>query len=301
MAVRARRAEEAERTLRNQAERAAADARTEAAAGQRIISLLNRTYGAWRPVAGRRAHTLAWTGLIEALQQQARTNSNPKNRPVIERLNSLIILGDHASWAGDLATAESLLREALKLSDRLEPEEEPVRAGIFECLGLVQRRAGQTRETEQSFAEALAIRERSQAADPVAIRASYSYAFLCSQAQKQGDWARAEELGRLHIEAMQQTYGPTNLATAEALINLGRAYAADGKMAEAGAAYSKALADFRALPSLANDPELPEICHDINHCFDAVASYLRTTGKDDQAAGLAGEAAAIVQRIQNAP
>ena len=301
LAVRARRAEEAERTLRASAQEAALAARAEAEAGRHIISLLNSTYSNWRPVPGRRRHTLAWTGVIEEVRRQAQDNLLPDNHAELERLSSLMILADHAAWISEFAAAENMLGEALKLVDQLRPRQETLRAGMLECLGLVFRRAGKTNEAQQIFGEALAVREQVQADQPTAMRASYAFTYLCSQARQKGEWERAIKLGQLHAEALRLTYGSTNLAMAYAQLDLGQSYAALQMRSETGAAYAQALACLRALPSLFNDPELSEICDDIHWAFELAAAHLKTIGQDAEADALPAEALALVQRLQRRP
>jgi len=221
-------------------------------------------------------------------------------QPALERLTSLMLLADHAAWAGDFPAAETMLREGLSMSERLGSDDEPLRAGIFECLALVLRRAGRTNEAGQTFEAALARRQRSQA-NSTALRASYAFTYQCGQALQRGDWKTAEQLGRQHVEALRQTYGPTNLAVAEGLLDLGKAFSSDGKLEEAGSAYADALAALRSLPPFPEDPELPEICQNITAAFDLVAEHLRRTGKAAEAARLPPEAAALVRRLQQPP
>ena len=301
LAVRARHAEAAERKLRAEAQQAAVEARAEAAAGQHIISLLNSNYSAWRPLAGRRRHTLAWTGVIDELRQQAQTNLDGQDRSAIERLNSLMILADHAFWISEFAASQGMLREALRLSEQLKSRKAPLQAGILECFGLVLRRAGQPEEAYRTFAAALFIRESAQASEPVAIHASYAFAYHCSQARANGDWTRAVDLGQLHLEALRQTYGPTNLAVAHALLDLGQAYAGAGKLSEAGKSYGEALVALRSLPSLSKDPELPEICEDVLMAFETTAAHYRKTGNEAEAQQLVLEGAELVRRLQQPP
>ncbi|HVV01117.1 MAG TPA: serine/threonine-protein kinase, partial [Verrucomicrobiae bacterium] len=265
MAVRAHRAEREQSRLREEAQR-------EAAAGQRVMALLDDSYNRWRPVAGRRRHTLAWTTLVESLRERA-GQSLKRQQPLTGRLIFLLIQADHFSWSGDLSDAEILLREGLKLSAQLPTGNEDIRAGVKECLALVLRRAHRSAEADQLFHEALDLRQEYQKADPEAIYSSYAYAAACDRAREQGNLAEAETMGRLHMEALKQKFGATNLATAGALLNLGKILAAEKKMPEAGDAYREGLETMRATPVSADDPELDEIHGDFVRALDEAAAH----------------------------
>lgn len=177
---------------------------------------------------------------------------------------------EQAYLDGDQPLSDELSQAALKSA-----VDETTRATVLNQLGVIQMKEKRFRDAEKSFAQALALRKKSQADNALVLQTLSNYALAT---YKLGDEKKAEELYMQCIESKRKLL-PESPSLANTLTNLAHLYSDERRCAQAKALYEEALAiDSKSYglnhEEVANDlfniGALLERCND----FNAALTYL---------------------------
>jgi tetratricopeptide (TPR) repeat protein len=148
--------------------------------------------------------------------------------------------------ANDGQTDEALkLANGLVATRRRSGAARPQLAGDLNLLGMIQESASRFDDAERSYREAIAIFDRSLAAnDPRTARAHGSLAELLTYRGRRGE---AEKEFALTIAAERKSLGADHPELAATLIDLGLLYVNERKYTEADASFAEALRIYRPL------------------------------------------------------
>jgi tetratricopeptide (TPR) repeat protein len=214
--------------------------------------------------------------LLEVVDKAAaRVGRDLKDQPEVEaELRDTI--GRTYYDLGDLAKAEPMLREALRLGKAAFRPDSPRTAGILNNLATTLQAAGNLKEAEALQREALAIyRQRYGGTNDLTATALNNLAGVLWAAQQLPD---AEALYRQALGLYRELLGPTNAPVATVLNNLGSVLQARGDLVQAEQLYRNALVIRQQLHP---EPH-PDVMNSLNNLGNALFAGGDTDGARTQ-------------------
>ncbi len=196
-------------------------------------------------------------------------------------------IGDARSRLDDQIEAEKFLREAVALKRKTLGNEHASTAASINVLGWVILRQNRFTEAEMLGREALAIR-RSQFGNEHRDVADSIY-LLGMVMHRQGRLAEAETLHREALAMQRKVLGEEHPTVAESLDELAKLLQVVGKLAESETLHRAALARRRKLFS----PDHPEVAESLNN----LAAVLKSQGKQAEVETLYREELAVRRKL----
>ncbi len=191
---------------------------------------------------------------------------------------------------GDTKTATALLREGLRLHERIEGRDQLVTAATTNQLAEVLREAGEYDESERLYREALSVRERRLGAVDADVAQSKNNLALLLRSRGRTDAAR--ELFLQAIDIWKRTLGPRHLQVALGLSNLAQLERDRAQYAEAERLIREALAIRRA----AYGGLHPQVANSVM----SLGQVLDARGQDREAEPYLREALTMRERLYDA-
>jgi serine/threonine-protein kinase len=182
-------------------------------------------------------------GLFEPAERHLRAALETRRRvlgpehPDVAR--SLTELASHMRGRGDLASAESRLREAVAIFDRLGRTDSLEAVVARSELASVLDQLGQSDEGERLHRETLAAKRRLLGNEHHLVAESLNN--LGVVLGQKGSWAEAEPLHRESLEIMKKVHGPEHPEVAAAMSTLASVLEAQGRLAESEALFRASL------------------------------------------------------------
>ena len=139
----------------------------------------------------------------------------------------------------EYAKAEPLLKEALRIRQKVLGSEHPYTANSLNNLGELYQAMGEYANAEPLLQEALLIRQK--VLGPEHRDTAQSLNNLAVLHEAMGEYAKAEPLFQEALQIFQKVLGPEHRETATILNNLGELYRAMGEYAKAELRYQEAL------------------------------------------------------------
>jgi serine/threonine-protein kinase len=187
---------------------------------------------------------------------------------------SLVTRSDLAQREADLASAESLAREAVEIARRHGRRSPGTLAGSLRSLGSTLRSAGRVGEAETVLHEALAVaRRETPDADPRPLVATLRE--LAWIHESRGEFAEAEALHREALSILEARYGRESAYVGSELSSLGESLRVAGNYAEAELLLREGLAISGRVRG-ERHPSTAQILEDL-------ALLLQNTGRYDEA------------------
>jgi serine/threonine-protein kinase len=178
------------------------------------------------------------------------------------------------SLRGEIAPAESLLRQSLGGYRKLERPDSVGLANVLNELGDLLQYKGDLPGADSAHREALAI--RTEISGPRSEEVAASLNNIAVIHGMRGEWAPAESLGRAAIEIIRERRGPRHPDLAAGLNALAFALQSQGRLGQAESTYKAAL-EIRESVLGTNHPEtartymqLGWLLHDGAHYHEAV-------------------------------
>jgi tetratricopeptide (TPR) repeat protein len=297
-AHRAKRAEQAEKVLRQQAEKSRANeaslrlqaeadekrAKTEATRSREVADFLqDMLKGVGPSVALGRDTTL----LREILDKTAgRVGRELKDQPDVEA-ELRDTLGEIYRELSHYEEAETMHRQALAIRRKLWGDEHPAVASSLSNLGLVLWSRGKLAEAEAVERKSLEIRRKLFGPEHPAVATSLNN--LALVLKDQGKLPEAESAFRQTLALDRKMLGSDDPELGRALDNLGTVLRPEGKLAEAETMHREALAVRRKLFG----GEHPEVADSLNN----LAVVLSNEGKLAEAETIQREALSMMKKL----
>jgi len=245
-AVRATRAERAQKLLRQEAEAGRQEARTEAAKSQQVAEFLKDMLAGVDPgVAQGRDTTL----LREILDKTAaRVVKDLTNQPEVEA-ELLLTLGSTYMELGEFDRAVALAREGVRL--RTAPGETNALAAdsLYVLARVLARRGSRPAdlvEAEALLRQTLPLQRKLRGDEDKSV--ADTMALLAGTLRLAGKLAEAEDLYNEVLKLLRGLFGHQDLSVASALNGFALVLGDQGKLSEAEAALREALAIVEKLP-----------------------------------------------------
>ena len=257
----------------------------EAAAAREVTAFLTQLFSVSDPGEARGSVITA----REILDRGSRrVRDELASQPVLQQ-RLMGTMGRVYQSLGLYAAADSLLRDALKVSEREFGPNDTSVATTLNALGDVARARGDYARAEQDYTRALAIRERKTG--PKSIEVATTLAGLASLRLQQGRNAEAESLSIRVLGIDSTARGPDDPQTARDLEHLALAYWGEGRLAEAEPLMRRALAikqralgnDHPDVASTANN--LGVLYYTLGRYSDALVEYQLTLASQERTEG----------------
>lgn len=172
---------------------------------------------------------------IELLNKNLRLQS--AQAPDTDRAETLTLLADAHFYLGHYSLADSLYKQALKISEQLYGPRHPRGAGIHVDLGNIQVRLAHYTAAEQQFRQALAIDQSWYGSDhPQTARAE---GYVAQALDLQGRYEESRILLGHALAVTERAYGRGHPRVAVILSDLGFIATATGNLNEAEADFSR--------------------------------------------------------------
>jgi tetratricopeptide (TPR) repeat protein len=194
---------------------------------------------------------------------------------VAQNLNNLALL---YKSQGKLAEAETLLKQALAITQRLFADDHPNVAQSLHNLAYLYQSQGRLAEAEPLLQQAFTMRQHLFANDhPDIVTSLNNLAYLY---QSQGRLAKAESFYQQALAMNQRLFVGNHPYMARSLNNLAHLYELQGKLGEAESLYQQALAMSQQLftsnhPDIAINLNNLALLFATTHCYDQALDYMK--------------------------
>ena len=225
----------------------------------------------------------------EILDQGARRIRHELTGEPVLQGRLMVTMGTVYRSLGLYPSADSLLREALRVQERASGPNDTSVASTLSALGYVALQRGDYESAERDYTRALAIRE--QAFGPNSVEAASTLSGLAALRIVQGRNAQAESLSVRVLAIDDKVRGPDDAQTANDLVHLALVYWGEGRLTEAEPLMRRALAiQERTLgadhPDIAaTENDLGVLYYTMGRYDDALASYERTLASFERTDG----------------
>jgi tetratricopeptide (TPR) repeat protein len=236
-AIRATRAEQQQKQLRQQAEQNALLAQVEAGKSKQVASFLREMLRGVRPSVALGRDVTVLREIVD--RATARLDKDLNDQPAVQATLQNT-LGQIYRELGEYDQAERLLSKALGVRRQLLGETNTEVAATMHELGEVLRERNRLGEAEKLHRHALAIREQVLGTENEQVPASLG--LLAKTLWERGQLQEAEVLLRQALAIEKKLHGAVHLDVASCLQALGSTLQQAGNLAEAERIYNEALA-----------------------------------------------------------